>query len=581
MNINQIVAGLTANANQQAASAADAQQGYNLGTEQILALQSTTEAQGRQLAQTAEQTGMDTAAINYAINSGREKNAAIAGMNPEDQNNLYVQNIAQITEARAARDAARSQYDKLNSVGFLDSPIGYIFAQLQLPQVAEQHNIALNKEATAHSDIRNTVATINAKDSLIAANTASALRSVEEQKAKAAGLQAQMQLSKLQMDNISTIGQRTIQALQIGTVGFQATRDALNTQMDAQKFKLQQESVALQRQQSYEIRQEQLKKKGLEAEAAAEEQQRLQAAANMLGYASVPNLKSLDQKSRAQFVKVASSLQLGNDPYEALQTIQSIGNRQVIAQTNGGMGEMVQGTSVAIRQAADAYAKLPENKLRTMKPGEAEAGGAKQWQADVYGSGSSFGAGFPVTNPRWDTQFNPYKPKYLAVVDAAKAGAIPALKDNSAIAIIDAIPRDPSAGNLTGKQLETVVQTMAQRIANGTLGVDKAAQDLVALNKVGATLNREQLGYELMGLPPQQRLIMSVPGLAAFSDPQQLDGMDLASTKLALAKMATQSSSAKNFGQSLQQLVPQRMGGGFDLLNIGAQTAAGKLAPKQ
>jgi hypothetical protein len=136
MNINQIVAGLTANANQQAASAADAQQGYNLGTEQILTLQSTSEAQGRQLAQTAEQTGMDQAAINYAVNAGREKNAAVAGMDPQDQNNLYVQSLAQITEARAARDAARSQYDKLNSVGFLDNPIGYIFEDFrQLPMV--------------------------------------------------------------------------------------------------------------------------------------------------------------------------------------------------------------------------------------------------------------------------------------------------------------------------------------------------------------------------------------------------------------------------------------------------------------
>jgi hypothetical protein len=579
MNINQIVAGLTANANQQAASAAAAQQGYNLGTEQILALQSTTEAQGRQLAQSAEQTGMDMAAINYAINSGREKNAAIAGMDSQDQNNLYVQSIAQITEARAARDAARAEYDKLNSIGFLDNPIGYIFAQLQLPQVATRHNAALNKEATARSDFRNTVADITAKDSQIAANTASALRSVEEQKAKAAGIQAQMQLSKLQMDNISTIGQRTIQALQIGTVGFQAAKDALNVQMDAEKFKLQQESVAMQRAQVYEAQQEKLKQKGMEAEAAAERDQRELAASALLGYQGKINTKNLGVKERAQYEKIVQTLQLGNNPYEALQLIQTLGNKQVMLATNGGLSSMVNGTSDAIRKEAAEYTRA--NKLKTVKPGEAETAGADKWQAEVSNSGSSMAATYPVTASHWDSRFNPYKPMYLAVVDAAKAGAIPALKDNSAIAIIDAIPRDPSAGNLTGKQLETVVQTMAQRIANGTLGVDKAAQDLVALNKVGATMNREQLGYELMGLPPQQRLIMSVPGLAAFSDSQQLDGMDLASTKLALAKMAVQSNAAKNFGQAAQWLVPQRMGGGADVLAIGAQVAAEKLAPKK
>jgi hypothetical protein len=412
--------------------------------------------------------------------------------------------------------------------------------------VATRHNAALNKEATARSDFRNTVADITAKDSQIAANTASALRSVEEQKAKAAGLQAQMQLSKLQMDNISTIGQRTIQALQIGTVGFQAAKDALSVQMEAEKFKLQQESVALQRQQSYEIRQEQLKKKGLEAEAAAERDQRELAASALLGYQGKINTKNLGVKERAQYEQVVQTLQLGNNPYQALQLIQTLGNKQVMLSTNGGLSSMVNGTSDAIRKEAAEYTRA--NKLKTVKPGEAETAGAEKWQSDVHNSGSSMAATYPVTAPHWDTKFNPYKPMYLAVVDAAKAGAIPALKGNSAIAIIDAIPRDPSAGNLTGKQLETVVQTMAQRIANGTLGVDKAAQDLVALNRAGATMNREQLGYELMGLPPQRRLIMAVPGLAAFSDPQQLDGMDLASTKLALAKMASQSSAVVNMG---------------------------------
>ncbi len=555
MDINSIVASLTANAGQQAKAAASAQDAFNAGTDYLISLQGTSESQAQQIAATTEQLGMDAASVNYAVNKGREENAAIAGMNPEDGNNLYVQSLAKITESWQAQDAARAEYDKLNSVGFLDNPLGYVMAQLQLPQVATKYNKALTDEQVADTRLRDTVSRINAKDTLIAANTADTLRKVDEQKAKAAGLQAQMQLSKLQMDNVSTIGQRTVQALQIGTVQFQAAKDALSVQMDAAKFKLQQEQVEMQRQQMYEIRQEQLKKKGLEAEAAAEREQLESAASALLGYQGKINPKNLGVKERAQYEKVVQTLQLGSDPYQALQTIQAIGNPQVMMQTNGGLGEMVQGTSVAIRQAADAYKKVPENKLRTLKPGEAETEGAKQWQADTYGSASSFGAGFPINNPRWDAQFNPYKPKYLAVVDAAKAGAIPALKDNAAVAIIETIPRDPTAGNLTGKQLETVVQTMAQRVANGTLGLDKAAQDLVALNKIGATMNREQLGYEVMGLPQQQRLILNVPGLAAFSDPQQLDGMDLASTKSALSKMARQSSASKNFGQMVAPLV--------------------------
>lgn len=551
MDINSLLKQMTSAAETQQLAAESTADYFRADTDKIVALQGTAESQARQIAANTEQTGMDAAAVNYMVNTGREKNAAIAGMNPDDQNNLYVQSLAKITEARTARDTARAEYDKLNSVGLLDNPIGYIMAQLQLPQVAEAHNRALSAEATARGDMRNTIADINAKDTLIAANTADTLRKVDEQKAKQAGLQAQMQLTKLQIDNISTVGQRAIQALQTQSIGYQAQKDIIGAQMDAQKFALQQESVALQRQQMYEIRQEQLKKRKMEAEAEAEAGQRAQAAAAILGYSSVPNLKNLDIKSRQMFERVASSLQLGNDVYDSLQTIQAIGNKQVMAQTNGGLGEMVQGSSIAIRQAADAWKKLPDNKLKTLKPGEAEKMGAQMWQADAAASGSTFGADYPVNNPRWDTTFNPYKPKYLAVLDAAKAGAIPALKDNAVVSIMDTLPRDPSAGNLTGKQLETVVQTLAQRVANGTLGVDKAAKDLVALNQVGASMNREQLGYEVLGLPPQQRLILNVPGTAAFSDPQKLDALDFASTKAAIAKMASQQSSLKNFGTTV------------------------------
>lgn len=581
MDINQILAGLTANSQQQAAAAAKTQAGYDAMTGQLVELQGTAESQAAQIAGMTEQMGMDAATANYMVNKGREQNAAVAGMNPGDQNNLYVQSLAKITEARSARDVAREQYDKLNSVGFLENPLGYIVAQLQLPQVAEAHNRALVSEATARGDMRTTIADINAKDTLIAANTADTLRKVDEQKAKAAGLQAQMQLSKLQADNISAIGQRTIQSLQIGTVGFQASRDMLNTQMDAQKFKLQQESVALQRQQAYEIRQEQLKKKGMEVEAQAEREQLESAASALLGYQGKINPKNLGVKERARYEQVVQTLQLGNNPYDSLQTIQAIGNQQVMAQTNGGLGKMVQGVSVAIRQAADAYARTPEGKLGKLKPGEVERIGAQQWQADTYGSGSSFGADFPVNNPRWDTTFNPYKPSYLAVVDAAKGGAIPALKGNAAIEVISNLQIDPQVGNLTGKQLETVVQTMAQRVANGTLGADKAAQDLVALNRIGAAMNREQLGYEVMGMPPQERLILNVPGVAVFADPQKLDGMDLASTKAALVKMAAQSRGAVNFGAALQPLIPQRLTPGFDILGVAGQAAAEKLVPKK
>lgn len=575
MDINSILKGMTAIGQAQGEAAANTRTSYEAGTDQLIALQGTAESQARQIAATTEQTGMDAAATNYMVNKGRENNAAVAGMNPDDQNNLYIQSLARITEARAIQDATRAEYNKLNSIGLLDNPIGYIMAQLQLPQVAQQHNEALNQEQIAATRTQETIKLINAKDTLIAANTSDSLRKVEEQKAKQAGLQAQMQLTKLQMDNISTVGQRAIQSLQLQSASFQAAKDVLAVQMDAQKFKLQQESVALQRQQMYEMRQEQLKRKKMESEAEAEAMQRWAAASAMLGYATPPNPKNLTPEQRAIIEKTGATLQLGANPLEAIENIRKAGNPQAMMQTNAGLGEMVQGSSDAIKQAADQV--RTSEKLRTFKPGEAEKEGAARWQADVYASASSDAASNPMNSPKWDTTFNPYKPKYLAVLDATKAGAIPALKGNSALAIIEAMPKDPMQGNITGKQLDTVFQTMAERVAKGTLGADQAAKDIATLHKVSATMNREQFGYDTLGLPPQAGAFAVIPPMAAFADPVKVDLMNEAAVKTALMKMASQRSAVGNFGSVLQPLVPQRMGGALDFFGIAGQALT---APK-
>lgn len=543
MDINSILRNMTAVGQAQGAAAAAAQGTYDAGTEQLMALQGTAESQARQIAANTEQTGMDAAQVNYMVNKGRENNAAVAGMNQDDQNNLYIQSLAKITEARAAQDVARAEYNRLNSIGLLDNPIGYIMAQLQLPQVAKQHNAALDQEMIASSRTQETIKLINAKNTLAAANTADALRKVEEQKAKAAGLQAQLQLSKLQMDNISTTGQRAIQSLQLQGAGFQASKDILAVQMDAQKFKLQQESVALQRQQAYEMRQEQLKRKKMETDAEAEAMQRWAAASAMLGYATPPNPKNLTPEQRAIIEKTGATLQLGANPLEAIENIRKAGNPQTMMQTNAGLGEMIQGSSVAIKQAADQLRIA--DKLRTFKPGEAEKEGASRWQADVYASASSYAASNPMNSPKWDTTFNPYKPKYLAVLDATKAGAIPALKGNSALAIIEALPKDPTQGNITGKQLDTVFQTVAQRVANGTLGADQAARDIAMLHKVSATMNREQFGYDTLGLPPQAGAFATIPPISSLGDPVKVDLMNEAAVKTALMKMASQRTAAQ------------------------------------
>ena len=122
-------------------------------------------------AQLGAQAGAQRAAITYQQNATKEKAQEIAGLNPDDQENEYVRSMAALTAAQTERAPIKDEYDKLTQVNFFDNPVGYILAQMQLPQVAAKHNALVERENAAEQNILTRTRMLQAYNNTTVANT--------------------------------------------------------------------------------------------------------------------------------------------------------------------------------------------------------------------------------------------------------------------------------------------------------------------------------------------------------------------------------------------------------------------------
>lgn len=558
MDLNSLLADFTGASQERVGQLQQAQQGMDQDTARIQALLTTNEVEQAAGVQQAMAVAGQEAQINYTIGKAKEANAAIAGMDPDNLNNEYNYSLAnfdvaesQRTALERARTVERTKFDELSSVNLLDNPLAYIAAQLQIPGVAARHNATLNREieATDRRDAahRNVVARtelVRAKDSIIAANTADAVLAANTEKAKLGQRQAEIQLRQAQADNISKIGARAMESLRVAGEIHNVNSDMLNKQMSMEQFKASQAAAA-------EARAARREEAAMRFEAAKEKQEddaafnaSLAAASLALGYSVPVRARDLKHMKRAEAEALVSVAQnqgtFGGNLAESLTTVTGVGNMQAIATTNPGMAKFVQGSSMAVNM----YTESEANKARTAgsampKQAELVARGAEAYQADVESSASQYGTTKALNSDRWDKVHNPYKPQYLALVNAVDGGAIPQLKDNKVVAITKLLQKDlaPGADNLRGEDMTRLLQVLAKEVGSGTLGIDTAAKHVTDFHRVAAAQNKKLFNYTQFGLQSQTSAIVNLPAVNTFGEPFKIDLMDNTSVKKELSRM--------------------------------------------
>lgn len=556
MDINQLLAGLTAGAQQQIGQANAAAAGISADTEAIRKLLTINEQEAAGVASSAATTAAQEAQVGYKAAKAKEANAALAGMNPDDLNNEYVRSLADFNTAEEERKRVRADYDKAATADLFTDPLGYVVGQLRLPTLAAQNNAAVDRRDAAAGNIKARAELIKAKDSIIAANTADTMLQLNLDKAKTAKAVADIQLRQAQADNISKIGARALETYRVSQDVYRIQREVLQTEMSVRQWQAAQEAAAEARRARLEAANARMKEEKLKDEERIQLNARLAAASAALGYQepfTLTSIRLLPKAKQDLLVQTALAGEFGSNLSEAMATMKAVGNPQVIAQTNAGMGKFMTRVTAGGRFYADQIAREATAKGTKLKAGQAETEGLEQYQVDTLNSAQSFASKAPLNAPRWDDNgvFNPYKPEYLALIDAIDAGKVPGIKpDNAALAAFKTLRTNlaPNATNFAGADMERAVQVVARQVADGKLGADKAAKDIADLHRAGAALNSQLYNYTQFGLPQQTSAIVAVSGIAAFADPQKLDLMDPASVKTALTRMAAQSSALTNVG---------------------------------
>jgi hypothetical protein len=559
MDLNSILAQFTGASQQRMTQANTLQQSYDADTQRISGLLTTNEQEASAVVQGASQVAAQQAQLDYTIGKAREANVAIAGMNPDDLNNEYVRSIAAYDaseQQRTALEQARTQemrrVEQLASANLLENPLAYIAAQLQLPSAAAKHNSLLNQEVEAtqrrDSAARNVLARtelIRAKDSIVAANTADTLLTINTSKAKLADQQAQITLRQAQADNISKLGARAMDSYRLAGDTFQVQSDLLNKQMTVQQWAENRAAQAASRQQAFEASQARLQDKKEQDAEEAWMNERLRSASASLGYQEPFTLRTIKFLPKAQqelLVKSALDGKFGGSLGEAVVAVQSLGRQDAINATNPGMGKYVGRTSNALRAYADEEARRAQVAGQKPKPADIAAAASQAYEFEVSTSAHSFTSNATLNSKKWndDGVFNPYKPEYLALADAAEGGMLPQLQGNKLLPIIKTLKKDlaPAASNLRGQDMERLVQVLATQVSSGDLGLDVAARDLAAFHRVAAAKNLELYNYTQFGMPQQTSAIVTIPAVSAFGEAYKFDLMNPTSVKTNLARMA-------------------------------------------
>lgn len=557
MDINQLLAQFTGASQQQMGQVDQQMQRMEQDTARIQGLLTTNEAEAAELIQASAQAAGQEAQVIYQAAKAKEAYTAIAGMNPEDANNQFVQSVAAYDESERVRQELEQQRaglmrkaEGMASVNLLDNPLEYLFAQLALPTVAAQHNSVLNQEVevtqrrdSASRNIAARAEMIRQKDSLIAVNSADTVLEINTAKAKNATRAAQIELRQATADNISKIGARSLDMYRLGSDKFNIQSDLLNKGMQLEQWKLQREAAAAaaaDRKEAAALRTKDAKDKD-EMEAILNE--RLAAASYALGYKepfTVLSIKLLDKDKQDNLVSVAMSGQFGQNLPSALTTVRNSGQLGAIVQTNPGMGKGIEYLANGLRSYADVVTreitlgKLPKNTDVAKEAGTA-------YEFELASSMGQYTAPNSLSSAKWDANgvFNPYKPQYLVLADQQAGGKLPELDGNVALAAVTTLRSQlgPNDNNLRGKDMQNLVGSLVAQVAKGSVPLDVAARDLVRLHQVAAAKNLQMFNYTQLGLPQQTSAIVSLPPVTAFGNPYKMDLMNPADVKLNLAKM--------------------------------------------
>ena len=531
-------------------------------TDQAGASNSALDANGAAAAQTTSAIGSSADSMNAAVQRSiqlssqaaqqaaeieRQKAAVgeqaqrVANLDPDNLNNSYVSTMAQLTATTAQREAAMQQYRTLTETSFLDNPIGYIFNQLELPKVVQQHNNLAIQQGNLESDLATRTQLLAQHKSAVSANVASAGKEAALSAAAAREAAAQAEADKIRIDNFGKISAARMNEQALLDKKLSNTATLYNAGMSMAQFKAREAELAAARKERQARLAEASKNKEIQDAQDSALAAGLARVSGALGYPapiSIDDFKKMPaSKAKQKLYDAAIEGTYGDDLTSSLDFLQG-GNLLKMQANDPAFVKGLSALAAGVRSHATAIARNPLN--AKMKPEEATKEGAAQYALALANSAHDPKAVTPLNDPKWDTTFNPYRSQDATMLSLVESGNAPALANNSYVKVLKTVAATvpPGTPEFRGQDEEKAIQTLAEMVHTRTISLQRAAADLVSYKRTAAAYNQSTLKMASLNLPVQESAYVNIPGTTALSDSVSGDTMNISSAENLLINLA-------------------------------------------
>lgn len=540
LDLNGLLGQLTGTAQQRQQNVVSQLETMNADTAAMQNMMAVNTQEAAAVAQTSADLATRAAAVEYTRAKTMENAQAVLGLNPDDVNNELSTSMAAYTAAEDARKTSRQQFDKLSQISLLDNPLGWLAAQLQLPQVAAENNAAVDTRDAAAENIATRQRLLTAHRSAVTANTAASIQQINLDKAQNELAAARIKIREAEIQNSSAIAGRKLQAYQLSDKLFDIESDLVGKKLQIGQYMMSMQERAEARAARAAEAADRLAAKKAKAEDLAAMDVQLGRVSQFLGLQTPMTVELLkrmpDAKRKQAWIDAATTGQIGPDLVGTLQFINANGNTASLRQNNPGVAAAAQNFAAGLDSYAAEVQRKARAEGRALKPAEIVAQANDNYTNDIIASASRPGTGNSLTSSRWESVFNPYKAQHHVMLDEIKSGKLP-LQDNALVKELQLMrdaDRNATATNLTAEQELNALKSVAVQVKSGKLKVDEASQQIAEYYRLAARKNSELYKYELFNLPTQTSYRGQIPDVGFFGKPVDVELMSPASVKKSL-----------------------------------------------
>lgn len=488
-----------------------------------------------------------------------EEAQRIIGLDPAQLNNEFVQSIAEMNAAEERRKVARAEYDQLAGATLLNDPLGWLAAQVSLPEIANRVNAAADERDAAIQNLNTRHSLLQTQKSVVTAATAQQAKELQLREAQIAEKNSRIQLLAAESKLTADVAARRLNESNLTDKALQTEASKLDAMLSVEDLMSRREERAaarMERAEAGRLRLAALLEKESDKEAAealeAQYDINLQRAAATLGIAPGLTFKQLDKLPLPRIQKevlanVALTGQLGASPEEVLKVFNTFSSAMpYLQQNNPLLARTVQNTQTAVESYAQSLMGRPGPDGKPVPAKKAVEQAFQTFEDEVYKSANLRNFTKPMNHPAWDNQFNPYKINHKLILELANNGSAKFLADNMYTKALQGVSAfvPPERESFRGEDENKALLTMVEHVKRRDMLPKDAARQISDYYKAAKMIQADQTQYGILQLPLPQRYHVTMPASGMFGSPQTVDLLNPAEVE----KMLLSQVRAENVG---------------------------------